>query len=319
MDYQAEFLLNRLTKRFKHLSKWARRTNVCAFRLYDRDIPEFPLVLDYYDGFVVGALYAKTDAGATGTVAVGADNYPPLHTYVQTVSQALNVLPEKIYIKTRQKFSHGSAGEQYEKQADEKKTIIIEENGLKFRVNLSDYLDTGLFLEKRLLRKRLFDEVTGMRVLNLFSYTGAFSVYALAGGAIKVDSVDISNTYNAWAAENMQLNQYTPNADNRIIRADVLKFLAEAKRKYEIIILDPPAFSNSKKMEGTLDLKRDAAMLIDHCLGLLTPGGKVYFCSQVKTTTDYADGTRIKDITRQVTDEDFRGKRMQAVYEINYE
>jgi 23S rRNA G2069 N7-methylase RlmK/C1962 C5-methylase RlmI len=181
-------------------------------------------------------------------------------------------------------------------------------------VNLSDYLDTGLFLDRRLLRALVRDMAGGKRVLNLFAHTCSFSVYAAAGGAASVDSVDLSNTYLNWGRRNFALNGL--EGEYRFIRADVRPFLARAPRhSWDLIILDPPTFSNSKMMEGTLDIKRDQVPLLERCLSLLMPGGSLIFSVNMRGfKLDRGITPAPRDLTEQLRDEDFRGRKTPACY-----
>lgn len=331
-------LANRLRKRFRHLRKWAGRRGVGAFRLYDRDIPEIPLCLDYYGGAehpaaLAGALYKrpyeKDEAEERRWLAAMRD----------AAARALAIAPRDIDIKQRER-QRGLA--QYEKIGERRRFRETAEGGLKFRVNLSDYLDTGLFLDRRLMRAMVRQEAAGRRVLNLFAYTGAFSVYAAAGGAASTDSVDLSNTYLDWAAGNFSLNGFTTTAmsgeaflgenpampdaaRHRLIRADAPVFLdraAAAKRRWDLIILDPPAFSNSKNMSGTLDLRRDHVELLSRCLALLAAGGRLWFSASARGFTSSAAeleaalGARVTDMSGKTVDEDFKGRKTPRTFVI---
>jgi len=334
-------LANRLAKKFKHLSKWARRTGAGAFRLYDRDIPEIPLALDYYAdensaGAVAGALYQRPYEKDPKEEDVW------LEAMRQAVAGALGVDSENVFLKQR-KRQRGK--NQYEKQSNRAVTRIVNERGLRFKVNLSDYLDTGLFPDRRLLRALLRQDAAGKRVLNLFSYTGAFSLSAAAGGASATCSVDMSNTYTDWAADNFSLNKYQARraariADSRncggmlrhkahlLVRSEVLSFLKEARHArctWDIIILDPPAFSNSKKMSGTLDIRRDHSELLAQCLALLEPAGKLWFSVNAGRFNAEASaleaelrtkfhGLTVADYTKKTTDEDFRGRKLPRTF-----
>jgi 23S rRNA G2069 N7-methylase RlmK/C1962 C5-methylase RlmI len=328
---QAAMLENRLKKRRRHLRKWARRIGAGAYRLYDRDIPEIPLVLDLYDdaessasaGAIAGALYKRPYEKG------GAGEGPWLAAMGEAISRALDIPPDLIFLKERAR-QRGKA--QYEKIHSRDEARDTVEGGLRFRVNLSDYLDTGLFLEHRKTRGMVRDLSPGKRVLNLFCYTAAFSVYAAAGGARSVDSVDLSNTYLDWARINFALNKLealpvspaalcggkAPLPSCRLIRGDVLRFLeTAASLRWDLIILDPPAFSNSKKMTGSLDLKRDYRGLIAQCLKLLSPAGRLIFSANPRGfALDPEDfpGTRVEDMRETIRDEDFAGKRLPAVY-----
>ncbi|MDR2403903.1 MAG: class I SAM-dependent methyltransferase [Spirochaetaceae bacterium] len=327
---QGEMLFNRLCKRERHLKKWAKRTGVEAFRLYDRDIPEIPLVLDRYGDAVSGALYKrpyqKDDA----------EEERWLSAMQEAIAGALGIPPSRIFLKQRRQ-QRGNA--QYTKMGEIHFTRDVREGGLLFRVNLSDYLDTGLFPDRRRMRILAGREGSGMRVLNLFCYTAAFSVHAAAGGAAEVDSLDISNTYLDWGALNFSLNGFRAKRVDprallegsggtgggklpplRLIRADALGFIdaaRRARRSWNLIILDPPAFSNSKKMSGTLDLKRDHRELISRTLDLLCPGGKLWFSANPRQfRLDRADfpGVTIEDMGPLIIDEDFRGRKLPPCF-----
>jgi 23S rRNA G2069 N7-methylase RlmK/C1962 C5-methylase RlmI len=324
---------NRLKKRHRHLRKWARRSGASAYRLYDRDIPEIPLVLDFY-----GAAESSAPAGSTGGAIAGALYERPyekgeaeesrwLAAMTGAISRSLEIPHDSIFLKERAR-QRGKA--QYEKLRSRREELDIMEGGLRFRVNLSDYLDTGLFLDQRKTRGLVRDISAGKRVLNLFCYTASFSVYAAAGGAQSVDSVDLSNTYLDWAKTNFALNNLealrispgallggqTPLPRCRLIRDDALRFLANAAPlRWDLIILDPPAFSNSKNMAGFLDLKRDCRSLVARCLALLSPGGRL-LCNAKNLTLNPRDfpGTTLEDIRETLRDEDFAGRRLPGMY-----
>jgi 23S rRNA G2069 N7-methylase RlmK/C1962 C5-methylase RlmI len=322
---QAEMLANRLAKRAKHLRKWARRIGTNSFRVYDRDIPEIPLLIELYGDAVSGSLYErpyeKDDDEEERWLSAMAD----------AVSESLSVERDRVFLKRRRR-QRGT--DQYERFDDRGAFLEAEEGGLRFRINASDYLDTGLFLDHRQTRSLVRAEAAGKRVLNLFCYTGSFSVYAASGGAAEVDSVDLSNTYLEWAGENLALNGFESVAAEpteyaagrripgkfRLVRADVLRFLAgaaEAGRQWDLVVLDPPTFSNSKKMAGTLDIRRDYRDLIDTCLAVTAPGGVLWFSTNARGfALDAADfpGTAVADLTARTTDEDFVGRKGRVCY-----
>lgn len=332
-EYQAELLHNRLIKRYRHLRKWANRVHVDAFRLYDRDIPEIPLLIDLYGDAVSGALYERPyEKDPTEE-----DQW--LLSMKEVIAQTLSIPLEHIYIKQRKRLRHRDETDvQYQKIAFQSVTRLVHEGGLTFQVNLSDYLDTGLFLDHRISRSYIREEAKNRRILNLFCYTASFSVYATDGGAIQVDSVDLSNTYLDWAKVNFTLNGFnTLNMDpkkyleaplqpqkNVLIRADVLRFLQEAvksKARWDLIILDPPTFSNSKKMSDTMDIRRDYQKLIDLCLSLLNRGGLLMFSTNARSFIFEQDyffrnhpGIIIKDMTKSTIDEDFRDRKVRLCY-----
>jgi 23S rRNA G2069 N7-methylase RlmK/C1962 C5-methylase RlmI len=325
---------NRLRKRYRHLAKWARRGGTGLFRLYDRDIPEVPLVLDFYEGPSLreglGDRAARGDGRDREKAALAGAIYKRPYEKSETeerlwlsrmreaASSALDIPEGRIFIKER-KIQRGP--DQYGKFGGEHTDIEAAEGGLRFWVNLSDYLDTGLFPDRRLLRAKIREEAAGKRVLNLFAYTCSLSVYAAAGKAAGVDSVDLSNTYLDWGRRNFALNGFdTRDSGSRFIRADVFRFLEEKQRQgkaWDLIVLDPPAFSNSKKMDRTLDIRRDHRELVERCLALLAPGGRLWFSVNAKgfnlAERDFP-GFKFSDMTEEFRDEDFRRRRIPACY-----
>jgi len=301
---------NRLEKVYRHLGKQAKRMAITCYRLYDHDLPEFPFCIEIYEQNVYVAEYKRRHG-------MSEDEHDEwIGRSMIVICEILKVTEENIFLKLRQK-KPGRLG-QYQKTAERRSEFIVEENGLKFIVNLSDYLDTGLFLDHRVTREKVRGEAKGKRVLNLFSYTGSFSVYAASGEAEEVVTVDLSNTYLDWARRNMELSRFTDLSKYKFIQADVLQYLNTVPENYfEIIILDPPTFSNSKRMEDILDIQRDHVKLINDCLRVLTPGGKVYFSSNYKRfvlDTVSIQSSLIKDITKQTTPFDFEGRINRVCY-----
>jgi 23S rRNA G2069 N7-methylase RlmK/C1962 C5-methylase RlmI len=310
---QAELLFNRLSKRYKHLKKWARRIDTDAYRLYDRDIPEIPLVIDLYGDAVSGALYKRPYEKDETEEELW------LTAMADAAAEALGLKRELIFLKQRERQRGNS---QYEKIGKTNIWREVHEGSLRFRVNLSDYLDTGLFLDARKRRSLLRAEAAGKKVLNLFAYTCSLSVCAAAAGAKEVDSVDLSNTYLDWGKVNFALNGLGAESTStfRFIREDVLTFLSKAKAKHlswDIIILDPPSFSNSKRMQADLDIRRDYHTLIENCLALLSPNGKLWFSSNARgfhLQKEEFQNYQIKDRGKEIEDEDFKGKKLPACY-----
>jgi 23S rRNA G2069 N7-methylase RlmK/C1962 C5-methylase RlmI len=311
---QALMLGNRLTKRLKHLKKWARRIGVEAFRIYDRDIPEIPLVLDYYGSAVSGSLYKRPYEVSEEEERLW------VSVVIRVIAEAAAVPPERVFLKTRER-QRGKA--QYHRLAGRGISLDIREGGLIFRVNLSDYLDTGLFLDARKARAFVKSQSAGKRVLNLFCYTGAFSVYAASGGAESVDSVDLSRTYLDRAALNFSLNGFEERRLTSCRAMDAEAFVEEAGRKkrvWDLIVLDPPSFSNSKKMRGTFDLCRDHEALIHRCLGLLAPNGSLFFNAHTRgfrLNPIRFQSLSIQDLSGILIDEDFKGKKTPSRYLMN--
>jgi 23S rRNA G2069 N7-methylase RlmK/C1962 C5-methylase RlmI len=314
---QAEMLGNRLLKRFRHLNKWARRTGTDAFRLYDRDIPEIPLVLDFYAGAIAGALYKRPYEKDEKEEECW------LRAMSAAVSGALEIPEERIFIRERRRLRERPL-DQYRRTGERNFIRNIREGDLRFSVNLSDYLDTGFFPDRRKMRRLIRKAAAGKRVLNLFCYTAAFSVCAAAGGAALVDSVDMSRTYLEWGSRNFALNGFEASADAgsdsswRLIRAEAGAFLdraRKAKEKWDLIILDPPVFSNSKRMEGVLDIKRDHGKLIRRCVELLAEGGALWFSVSARGfRLDPMPGLTAEDRRKELEDEDFKGKNAPACW-----
>jgi 23S rRNA (cytosine1962-C5)-methyltransferase len=291
---------NRLVKNQRHWSKWARRRGISCYRLYDRDIPEFPLAIDWYQGEVHAQVFARKGQEALSE--------PDEQAIGDRICDALEIPPRNLAFKTRQR-QRGLA--QYEKTGQQGRPLIVDEAGLKFEVDLHSHLDTGLFLDHRETRERVRQKAEGRRMLNLFAYTGSFSVFAAAGGALATTSVDLSNTYQAWTRRNLALNGYTGD-DHQLVRDDVFTFLQRAERErrvFGLIVLDPPSFSNSKRMEAILDVQRDHRRLIESCLQLLTPNGELYFSTnkrRFKLDAELASQPGCEEITRETLADDFK-------------
>jgi 23S rRNA (cytosine1962-C5)-methyltransferase len=301
---------NRLTKVYRHLSKQARRQEITCWRVYDHDLPEFPFCIELYEDKVYLAEYQRRH-GMTEE-----EHQAWLESCLPTITEILGIPDERIFFRERRRKA-GRQG-QYEKLASEQEFFIAKEAGLSFRINLTDYLDTGLFLDHRITRGMVRDEAKDKRVLNLFCYTGSFSVYAAAGGAARVDSVDLSRTYLTWAEENMKLNTSAPQSN--FIHADVKQWLDEAPvGYYDLVVMDPPTFSNSKRMKDFLDIQRDHAELINQVLRVLRPGGVLYFSTNYRKfqlDKDKIETPVIKNITGATTPFDFQGKLFRYCYRI---
>lgn len=311
---EAKFIMfeNRLAKVYKHLSKQARRQSISCYRIYDKDLPEFPLIIDVYEDKVYLAEYRAKHH------LTEEEHELWLNESIHIISKVLNVADEKIYLKERKRKSERT--DQYQKTGEEKEFFTVEEGGLKFKINLSDYLDTGLFLDHRLTREMVRKESSGKKVLNLFAYTGSFSVYAAAGGATEVTTVDLSNTYIQWAKDNFELNGFTDSSKYHFLVADVLQYSDELKlNSFDLIVMDPPTFSNSKKMIDFLDIQQDHVELINKCLLALKPGGALYFSTNYTKfilEKEKIQASAIKDITKATTPFDFEGKLKRWCYKI---
>jgi len=308
---------NRLSKVFRHLGKHARRLGISCYRVYDHDLPEFPLCIEFYGDKLYVAEYKRYH----GMTDEQHDEW--MEQSLELIAGVLSVGKDSIFLKLRQR-KPGRLG-QYQKYNEGPATgisgqheLVVEENGLKFIVNLGDYLDTGLFLDHRVTRQLVREECAGKKVLNLFAYTGSFSVYAAAGGAREVVTVDLSKTYLNWAEKNMALNGFADSTVYTFIHADVLQYLKKIPPgHFDIIIMDPPTFSNSKRMEDILDIQRDHARLINDCLQGLKEGGTLYFSTNFRKfelDTAKIRATSIKDITKTTTPFDFEGRLFRFCY-----
>jgi 23S rRNA (cytosine1962-C5)-methyltransferase len=302
---------NRLAKVYKHLSKQAARQGISCYRIYDHDLPEAPFMIEQYEDKLYVAEYKRRhnltdeehDAWLEGSKAI--------------MTEVTGVAPENIFIKMR-KRKEGRL-DQYQKLDERKAEMIIKEGGLQFIVNLSDYLDTGLFLDHRITRGMVKEICKGKNVLNLFCYTGSFSVYAASGGAAKVVSVDLSKTYLQWAERNMQLN--FPLFENALfVHADVLQYLQTLPpESFNVIVMDPPTFSNSKRMKDFLDIQQDHVTLINDCLRLLTKDGTLFFSTnytRFQLEEEKINAATVKNITKATTPFDFAGKLNRYCFKI---
>ena len=296
-------LRNRLEKVYRHIGKQARRQGIACYRIYDHDLPEFPFIIEMYEG----RLYVSEYKRRHGMTEEEHDQW--MEECTNIMSAVIGAEKDAIFLKLRQR-KEGRLG-QYQKLAEAKNEFVVQENGLKFIVNLSDYLDTGLFLDHRITRQMVRDEAKNKKVLNLFSYTGSFSVYAAAGGASKVISVDLSKTYLSWAERNMQLN-FPHYTSHQIVHADVLQYLKSLpSESFDLIVMDPPTFSNSKRMEDILDIQSDHVSLINDCLRILSKEGLLYFSTnytKFQLEHNKITSSSIKDMTKATTPFDFAGK-----------
>jgi 23S rRNA (guanine2445-N2)-methyltransferase / 23S rRNA (guanine2069-N7)-methyltransferase len=302
--------INRLKKNYKHLKKWARKNDVTCYRVYDADIPQYAVAIDIYEQWVYVQEYK-----APKTVDKN-KAFLRINDVIDVVAEILETKQEYVVLKVRKK-QEGSS--QYEKQDQKDRKTSVREGGLKFLINVYDYIDTGLFLDHRNTRQLVRKLANKRSFLNLFAYTGSVTVYAAAGGASTTTTVDMSNTYLNWAQENLSINGYTGDR-HKFVREDCLKWLQQAideKKKYQLIFVDPPTFSNSKKMETSLDIARDHAALLSGCLALLTDDGQIIFSTNArgfKLDKSLAEMCYVKEITKLTTSEDFRRKPLHRCW-----
>jgi 23S rRNA G2069 N7-methylase RlmK/C1962 C5-methylase RlmI len=304
-------LENRLRRRFKHLRKWARRRDITCYRVYERDIPDHPLVVDWYDGDAVAWLSRRKKDETPEQVQAWEEGA------VAAVGNALGVGDRNLFVKHRERQKGAS---QYERVGRKRVVKEVEEGGLRFEVNLSDYLDVGLFLDHRPTRALVRELSDGLDVLNLFAYTGAFTCYAAAGGAKTTLSVDMSATYCAWAERNLRLNGFEPGETHWVWRGDCLEYLTEApggERRYDLIVCDPPTFSNSKRMDRAFSVSKDQALIFGACHTLLRDGGELIFSTNdrgFRLDEAALPPFDVSDITAQSIPEDFRNTRIHRCW-----
>lgn len=304
--------VNRLGKNIKHLRKWAQRQGLEAWRMYDRDIPQYPFAIDIY------AEHVHLQEYDTGWLMRQSEYEDWLTEVIDAVVFVTGLPIEHIHLKRRQRQK---GKEQYEKTGADGTDFVIYEYGRAFWVNLDKYLDTGLFLDHRHTREKVGSMAAGKRFLNLFAYTGSFSVYAATGGALSSETVDLSNTYLQWARRNFELNKLDMHA-HQIVRADVFQYLqlaAEQKKQFDLIMLDPPSFSNSKKMLDILDIQRDHEKLIDGAMSLLASQGVLFFSNNLRSfrlNSALEQRYQIRNISRNTLPEDFRNARIHQCWEI---
>lgn len=313
LSEQAQMFANRLKKNLKQLSRWVRRESISCYRAYDADMPEYAVAVDIYPGHAVVQEYAPP--ASVDPVRA----FSRLQDVMQVVPQVLELPAERVILKQR-KRQQGL--QQYERQSETGHFMHVTEHGCKLRVNLYDYLDTGLFLDHRPARLRVQQLAAGKDVLNLFCYTGSASVHAGVGGARSTTSVDLSQTYLDWARCNLELNGL-PEDKHRLIRADCLQWLQQPHPdRFDLIFMDPPTFSNSKRMADVLDVQRDHVQMIRGAMALLRPDGLLIFSNNYRRfSMDYAALAEfdIKDITAQTIDQDFkRNPKIHSCFEIRH-
>jgi 23S rRNA (cytosine1962-C5)-methyltransferase len=291
-------LANRVLKSQRHLARWAAREGIEAYRLYDRDMPEFPLAIDRYaDWLHVQVFEKKRPLEAAQLQAIAAE-----------LARTLDLPPQQVVLKQRRR-QRGLA--QYERLAGHAPSFSVLERGLRFEVNLTRYLDTGLFLDHRETRRMIRERAAGRTFLNLFAYTGSFSVYAAAGGALRTVTVDMSHTYQAWSRRNLVRNGFADAARHSLVQSDVLAFLGRmraARARFDLVVLDPPSFSNSKRMQGVFDVQRDQVALLQATLALLAPGGELFFSNNrqgFRLDDAIGEMASVSEITAQTVPPDF--------------
>lgn len=324
----AEMFANRVRKNLKHLGKWARKNGVFCYRLYDADLPEYAVAVDLYQGIGSSSPATEESGDEAGDNRSRAERtWLHVQEYEAPASvdpakaetrllEALSILPEtleippdNLYFKIRRRQK---GAEQYEKRAEAGHFHLVEEGGCRFWVNFEDYLDTGLFLDHRPTRMTIQAMAKDKEFLNLFAYTGTASVHAALGGAAGTVTVDMSRTYLDWARRNFEENGIK-GYRHELVQADCLVWLEEAVRRrerpYDLIFLDPPTFSNSKRMNGSFDIQRDHVDLLLDAVSLLKPGGRLIFSTnfrRFKLDRENLEGLKIQDISARTVPQDFQ-------------
>ncbi|MCO8121842.1 bifunctional 23S rRNA (guanine(2069)-N(7))-methyltransferase RlmK/23S rRNA (guanine(2445)-N(2))-methyltransferase RlmL [Stieleria sp. TO1_6] len=312
---QSELFATRLRKRAKHLRRWPTRRGITCFRLYERDIPEIPLVVDRYEDHLHITEYERPS-----------DRDPSQHAnwlelMARTAGETLEIPQEQVHLKRRSRQRDLT---QHEKVDSTGNRIVVNEGGLKFLVNLDDYVDTGLFLDHRVARSMVREMAEGKWFLNLFGYTGAFTVYAAAGGARKTTTVDLSNTYISWTKENLRINGFLDQRrqdGHQFVAGDVAEFIDNhpAGERYDLVVFDPPTYSRSKKTERDWNVQTDAMPMLQKLLPLVRKGGVILFSNnfrRFKFDPQQLQISECHEISSQTVPEDFRNRRIHRCWRI---
>ncbi len=304
--------MNRIRKNLKILEKWAAKSGVSCYRLYDADLPEYAVAVDFFEG---RWLHVQEYVAPREIDADKASRR--LEDVVTVLPDAVGVPAENVFLKRRKRRKRT---EQYTRMENRGEFYEVHEGGYSFLVNFSDYLDTGLFLDHRLTRELVRSLSRGTRFLNLFAYTCTASVYAVKGGAATTTSVDSSNTYLKWARENFSANGIA-GQQHRLLRSDCWEWLHLDHEEYDLIFMDPPTFSNAKGKRATLDVQRDHPKLIRLAAARLAPGGVLIFSTnfrRFRLERAQLEGLDVEDITEQTIPRDFeRNRRIHSCYRIS--
>jgi 23S rRNA (guanine2445-N2)-methyltransferase / 23S rRNA (guanine2069-N7)-methyltransferase len=306
---------NRLRKNIERLGEWARREDVACYRVYDADMPEYAFAIDVYgndERWVCVQEYAAPATVARDAARARRDEA------LAVIPGILGVPAERMVLRVRQRQR---AGEQYEKLDDEARFHVVREGRYRFLVNFSDYLDTGLFLDHRPTRHLVGEWSSGRRFLNLFAYTGTATVHAVGGGAVSSTTVDMSRTYLNWARRNLEINGLLGQA-HELVQADCLAWLETASRtprpSYDLVFIDPPTHSRSKRMQREFDVQRDHAWLLSNAARLLAPGGTILFSNnyqRFRLEASVSERFEVEDLTRTTIPKDFaRNAKIHVCY-----
>lgn len=309
-------LYNRLQKNLRSIGKWARQQDLQCYRLYDADLPEYAFAIDCYDRHIHMQEYEAP-------ASISSDKVEHRREQAQiAVAKAMDIPQDLIVLKTRQRQRGSNQYQSLAEQSDKNShNFVVHENRARLLINLHDYLDTGLFLDHRPIRKFIYENSKGKRFLNLFCYTGSASVHAALGGAITSLSCDLSNTYLDWARKNFALNKLG-GKQHRLTRVDCIRFLETCRDKFDLIFLDPPTFSNSKKTDNVLDIQRDHLSLIKNAMGLLEKDGLLIFSTnkrKFKLDGALTEKFAVEDYSSASLDKDFlRNKHIHQVWMIRH-
>ena len=308
---QAELFRRRLTKRAKHLRRYPTRQGISCYRLYERDIPEIPLAVDRYEDHLHIVEYERPHERTLSEHASWLD------LMAETARDTLEIEKGKTFLKRK---GRQVGKTQHEAVADDGYEIRVGEGGLEFIVNLSDYMDTGLFLDHRITRNMVREEAAGTRFLNLFAYTGSFSVYAADGGATETTTVDWSSTYLEWARRNMRTNGHT-GKQHRFVREGSMDFLVATPRQptWDLAVVDPPTFSNSKRTEEVWDVQKSYIRLFEELLPRMEPGGVVYFSTnfrRFKFDPEKVPVNSYREISKQTVPPEYRNERIHRCWRL---
>ncbi|WP_141735682.1 class I SAM-dependent methyltransferase [Oligoflexus tunisiensis] len=311
LEKHAEMLANRAHKVWKKLRPGFEKQNIGVFRIYDRDIPEVRAVVDWYEGHLVLGEYVREQTAGL----------PYLDILGQALREKFSLAPDQLHMRQRQ--TRPQDGARYQRLEKKGERLVVREGDLRFWVNLDDYLDTGLFADHRLTRSWVRSESEGRHVLNLYAYTGAFSVYAAKGGAASTTTVDMSENYLDWAWDNFKLNELDDLDRHSAVAEETRLFLRSAARegrRWDIIILDPPSFSTTRSGQELLEIQRDHPDLINEALAVLRRGGKLYFSTNhQRFQPDFSrvKAGSIEDLTDTSTPIDYEGKTPHRLFVIS--
>lgn len=302
---KAQMFVNRIKKNTKKWARWAKRNQIDCYRIYDADIPEYNVAVDRYPSkAIVHVFHKERDAGDERI-------QQRIQDVLLTLPSALGIKPEDVVVKLRRKHEEG---DQYPRLSQSESELVVREGELRFIVNLEDRIDTGLFLDHRIVRSYARERAVGKRVLNLFAYTCSVSVAAAVGGARQVVSVDLSNTYLEWGRRNFEANGLDPSG-HRFLRADAMPWIAKNRSKFDWIFINPPTFSRSKKSRGTFNIHKDHKALLEHAMRSLTANGELLFTTHARgfeIDESIRKRFRIEDATGQLVPPDFARYPFQA-------